>query len=324
MFIDKKIAVKVPGTDFVLESNKTYTVIGRVDESSPVEFKEQGITKIPHPLNSYNATVDFDSTLNVWDTGTFESSPCYRGIQPNQVKETVKQLKENLLPELFILEPEGNYDYKASNSKFDNYSFPLIENLKISTATAKNFWGLWIALISGTIAPEKNQKNPKYRELRTPYVLIDRKEVATSGQKNKATQSDAIFNFMSLLKDKKEQKRELLFDILSYTGLKVSTKTEDTILNTQFTNWIESKSNGTKNAENFVKNVNYFSTTKGEDEMEVYKLLIKAKKDNLIVEKRGDNFLGKNNIGPNIKESAKKVLESTPLLKELQEITDKK
>jgi len=324
MFTDKNIAVKIPNTDFILESNKTYTVIGRVDESSPIEFREQGISKIPHPLNTFNATVNFDSTLNVWDTGTFESSPCYRGVSSKQVKETVKILKEELLPELFLLEPEENYDYKAVNKAFDEYGFSLIENLKISTSIAKNFWGLWIALISGTIAPEKAQKNPKYRELRTPYVLIDRKEVATSGQKNKATQSDAIFNFMSLLKDNKKQKRELLFDILAYTGLKVSTKTEDTILNTQFLNWIESKSNGAKNAENFVKNAKYFSTTAGEDELETYKLLVEAKKENLVIEKRGDNFIGKNNIGPNLKEAAKKVLEKAPLLKELQSLLNSK
>lgn len=320
MFTDRKIAVKIPGTDFVLESNKTYTIIGRVDESSPPEFQEQGITKIPNPLNSFNATVDFDDTLKVWDIGTYESSPCYRGVKPEQVKDTVKQLTEELLPELFLLEPEDNFSYKSNNSYFDEYKFNLIENLKISTTTAKNFFGLWIALITGTVAPEENQKNPKYRQLRTPYVLIDRKEVATSSQKNKAIQSDAIFEFMTLLRSEKKQKRELLFDVLAYSGLKVNTTTEDTILNTQFTNWIEAKAKGAKNAQKFVDNAKYFSTEEGEDELEVYKLLLDAKKKNSIVERRGDFYIGENNIGPNLKESAKKILQNRDLLNELQEV----
>lgn len=323
MFTDQKISVKVPGTSFTLESNKSYTILGRVDESSPAEFKEQGISKIPHPLNSQNATVDFDDTLKVWDTGTFDSSPCYRTVtNKEEVKNTVKELQDKLLPELYKIEPEEHYDYKSNNSYFDEYKFPLIENLKISTNTAKNFFGLWVALVSGAVAPEEESKNPKYRMLRTPYVLVDRKEVANSAQKNKHHQSTAIYNFMNFLNSDKKEKKELLFDILAYSGLRISTKTEETILNTQFTDWIEGKANGAKNAKTFNENAEYFSTTEGQDELQAYNMLLKAKKLNLIVERRGDFYIGENSIGANLKESAKKVLQNSELLNKLEELLE--
>lgn len=320
-FKKKTFKVKVPNTNFYLESNKTYRIIGKVDPSAPIGFQERGITKLEHPMNGEDALVRFDSRRNLWDTGLYEGSPCYSTIQDQkQITDTVKVLKENLIPFLKESLPEGALSQKSDNKHWDSYMFPLNQNLTIATNTPESFFGLWTALLTGAIAPEADKNAPRYRELTTPYVLVDRQEKASNEQKLAFTKAIATKNFVNLLLSDNKKDKAHLVDVLNYVDFRAVLDTEDSILNSQFNHWIDNKKSGLKNAEYFNTAFDRFSTEDGKEELEVYKLLKKAVKNNKVVYDRGEYFLGEDSLGNNLKEAGKIINDNDNLKSKLLEV----
>ena len=305
-FKTETFKVVVPGTEFTLEANKTYRIIGNVDPSSPIGFQERGITKLEHPLNGEDAIMKFSQDRNMWDTGLYLNSPCYLKpeMKSDDVKAAIETLNEKLVPYLKEIFPEGVLENNRENNKYwDSYSFPLNQNLTISTSTPEKFFGLWISILHGQIAPDGEQKKPKYRELQTPYVIVDSGEKASNKQKIAFIRSKAISNFMSTV----ENKREFLTDVLKYSEFTSSSETSISILNSMFTNWIDNKESGSNNASRFNTAFERFNSEEGREELEIYKLLKDGEKSGRITYSRSEYFLGEISIGNNIKEAAKNI-----------------
>jgi hypothetical protein len=230
-FKDENFEVKVPNTDFILKANKTYRIIGKKDTSAPDGFQERGITKFEHPLNGESAIVHYSKDRKLWDTGLYENSPCYAKMSSTDINKTVKTLNKHLVSYLEEVFPEGVLkDRKGSNTYWDEYSFPLNQNFTIATNTPEAFFGLWIAILHGHIAPEVNQKAPRYRELSTPYVIIDSAEKTSNKQKYDFAKSRAIAKFINSLEDN----RTFLIEVLNYVKFRASEGTSDNILNSMF------------------------------------------------------------------------------------------
>ena len=309
-FRDTELSVKIPNTSFTLKSNTTYRIIGREDTSTPMGYRERGITKLEHPMNGESAVMSFDTNRKIWDTGLYTNSPCYSKVKDSeQISETVEKLTKYLVPHLINILPEDALSYKSSNNYWDSYSFPMNQNLTISTNTPEKFFGMWIALISGKVAPEDDQKNPVYRENGTPYIIINSKEKADRNTSLKFEASKATFNFMKLL----DKNKETLIDILTYSDMKAGLKTEDSILNSQFINWIGNKTTGLKKAQNFNQTVEKFDTPKKREELEIWKMLKKGVSKGEIKLHRSEYFVGDVKIGNNLKVAAKTVNEDKKL-----------
>lgn len=291
--------VRIPGTEFDLESNKTYRIIGKVDPSAPRGFQERGITKFEHPLNGEDARAVFLENRRLWDTGLYEDSPLY-AKDKNVGKENVEKFKKHLIPKLESIFPDGALSPKSDNTYWDEYKFPLNQNFTVATNTPESFLGLWMALIGYTVAPEDMKDYPIYREMRTPYVIVDRKEKATNEQGLKFEKSKAIGNFILYL----EKDKEFLIDVLNYSGFKASDKTDDSILNSQFLNWIENKHNSLGTTKSLNENIEKFSSELGREELQVYKMLNKAATNKTLRQERGEYFIGDVSLGSNIRESA--------------------
>lgn len=294
--------VRIPNTEFYLESNKTYRIIGKKDPSSPKGFQERGITKFEHPLNGESAIAVYNGQRNLWDTGLYESSPCY-GREQRLGEENVKIFNEYLIPKLKEVFPDGALSPKSDNKYWDSYRFPLNQNLTVATNTPESFLGLWFALIGYTVAPEEMQDYPIYREMKTPYLIVDRKERSSNEQNNKFEKSKSIASFVHML----QEDRETLISILNYVGFRASKDTEDSILNSQFMNWLENKQDSLNNAKNFNEAVKRFSGEKGLEELEIYNTLDKGVKNKKIRYERSEYYIGDKSIGNNLKESAKLV-----------------
>lgn len=304
--------VRIPNTEFDLETNKTYRIIGKVDPSSPRGFQERGITKFEHPLNGEDATVVFLANRNLWDTGLYEDSPVYAKDR-SVGKENVEKFKKHLIPKLESMFPEGALSPKADNTYWDSYKFPLNQNYTVATNTPEAFLGLWFALIGYTIAPEDMKDYPIYREMRTPYVIIDRKEKSSNQQRLSFEKSKAVGNFINYL----EKDKQFIIDVLEYSGFRASEKTDNSILNSQFLNWVENKKNSLQVAKNFNSAIERFSTELGREELETYKTLNKMISEKKVKYERSEYYLGEESLGANIKEAAKRINEDDSLKERL-------
>lgn len=324
-------SVKVPGTDFTLRSNTTYRIEGRIDSEAPIEFQREGFSKIPHPLNYEDAKITFDPNLLIWDTGLYEDSPCYSNVNKEEVKKTVETLKKYLVPSLEKQLPAGSLDYNSEgyNEKgfpkiqyFDNYKYPINQKTNVTTNTPKDFFGVWAALLSKTVAPEEEQKKPAYRNLRTPFIIIDRKEKASTKQKHEFEKANAQKNLLLLAMSENKKDVDFVIDVLDYVGLKGVNKTEPSIMVSQFNQWINNKTESLQNAKKFNKEVVRLATDEGREELYIYKQIRKALRESKITETRGEYFLKGKSIGRELKQAAKTVNESDNLKQLLSEILE--
>lgn len=319
-FKDENFKVVIPGTKFTLEANKTYRIIGNVDPSSPVEFQERGITKLEHPLNGENGIMRFSRDRNLWDTGLYLGSPRYseHDVKADDATKAVETLSEKLVPYLEEILPVGVLaNNRSDNNYWDSYSFPLNQNFTISTSTPEKFFGLWVSILHGAIAPDGEQKKPRYRNLSTPYVIVNTAEKTSNKQKIAFSRSKAISNFMLSLEDDKD----FLIEVLNYSGFRASAGTSDNILNSMFSTWISSKKEGSKNAKYFNNSFKRLKTEEGKEELEIFKILEKGVKNNTITFTRSEYFLGETSIGTNIKEAAKKINTNDKLKGALLDLT---
>ena len=302
----KDFSVKVPGIDFELESNKTYRIGGRVDSASPDGWKEQGISKFQHPLNSEGAIVRFDAERNVWDTGLYKSSPCYARY-PQLGEENQKIFEEFLLEDLKLTMPDDAFSPKANNKYWDEYSFPINQPLTIRTSTPQNFLGMWFALLHYTVAPKEKENFPIYREMRTGYTVVDIKEKSSNKQKSEFEKSKATSKFVNLLESDKKSDKVFLEKLMDYVGFKGNIETEAGILNSQFNYWINNKKESHKNASYFNQTFERFSTEEGREELEIYNNLKDCMKTGSVTFNRSEYYLGEESLGNNLKEADKVV-----------------
>lgn len=322
-FEELKFSVVVPGTKFELESNRSYRIMGRATSSSPREFKERSMTKVRNPLNTEAVYPLFDAKREVWDTGLYINSPCYAKVSTEEKKKTISTLETNLIPHLEQDLPEGALSHRESNKYFD--SKPLMhvtEPLTVMTNTPQSFYGLFIAIAKGIIAPEKESGNPRYEETATAYKIMNKAEKVDNLQKLDLEKSKATANFLNLLISGKGKDKELLFDILDYVGCRVSKTTSDEILNAQFKNFLNNKKNSIKTAETFNETYKTFKSQKGSQQLHIYKVLKECADKNILTLDRGDYYIKDDNIGASLKEASKAVSSSKVLTAKLMDLYD--
>lgn len=319
----KDFSVRVPGTNFTLSSNSTYRVEGKVSTHSPKEFQEAGFTKIPNPFSPEQAKVKFDQIRKVWDTGFYENSPCYlkNKISKDDVKEIVKTLNENLVPELEEFLPEGSLSPKESNDYFDDYKYEINQKNNYTTNTPLEFWGLWNALIDYVVAPVDDQKKPIYRDamISTPFVIYDGTRKKNQEQDNTFEKIKSSSTFMTMLTSKKPSDKELLVDVCNYVGFRLSDKTADKVAISQFENWISNSQNAKQNVSQFNLNIDYFSSSKNKEELNLYSAVKNALKEGLITKDREELYLAGQSLGMEIKGAAKIINTNKELKKTLLE-----
>lgn len=325
--MESNFKIKVPGTNFYLESNQTYRIEPRIDSSAPYATTKDGkrtqlpIT-IPNGMSSVAAYVPYDSIRKVWNTGLYKTSPCYSKLSKEEVDETIELIEKYLLPELELSFPKDALVPPGSNEVFDDYRFKVFPKRTYSTNTAIEFFHLWIAFLSDVIIDSKQSedKSTEIRSKRIPFAIFSKGEKVKGEASIEFEKSKATSKFITLLESEKDHEKELLIDVLNYIGLSANSKTDSKLINSVFTNWINNKDNSSKNVTVFNDMIKYFSTEEGEEEMAIYKGLLEGKKQNTISRSRGDYFIGSENIGSRLKEAAKKINKDNNLKELFQEL----
>lgn len=314
----KDFSVRVPGTEFILRSNRSYRIEGKEDPESPIEFRdrEEPFTKIPSPYNTEDAKIVFNPERSIWDTGFYEDSPCYSKEQREYVEETVKTLQENLVVELEKQFPEGALDYRNPGDKkhyLDSWRFVINQKTTIITDTPQNFFGLWAAILDKAVVPKGEENKPIYRALKTPFVIIDRDEKSNKEKTKVFEKANAQRNLLNLVLSEKPKDVEFAVDILEYVGLKGVNKKEPSILTSQFNNWIENKKDSLRNAELFNEELERLSSDEGREELSIFKKIKEGVRTNKISVVRDEMFLRDESIGSNPKTAAKLINKSDNL-----------
>lgn len=322
--------VRIPGSDFYLKSNTTYRVENRVDMNAPVAKSPTGEQvrlnyKFPDPEgNSENTFMPFDRERNIWDTGFYETSPCYRR-QPNyteEAKKTVEILKNYLLPELEIVLPEGALSHAYTNRHWDEYFKKIKADHVYATDTPEGFLTLWMAFLSGTVVSLDQKSSPRANFLQTPFIIHDRNEKINTDARKGLERDLAKAKFLSLMSSEHDHEKEFVIDVLDYLNFKVNKKSDITVLNTLFNNWVQNKDTATKNAEVFNRTIKEFSTEEGKEELEIFKMLKKGLSEGTVIKENGKFLLEKTPIGTTLKQAAKEVNKKKDLKSKLLQVIE--
>lgn len=314
-FSELELNVTVPGTNFTLEVNKTYRIVGRANPDGPPELRKIQKSKYPNPYNTEGVRPTYFEDLNLWDTGLTLNSPCYKLIKGdtkkrNEVYEKMLVLKQ-YLEDVY---PENALSHKGSNQYFDeHYVIQISEPITITTDSPQNFYGLFLALVKGQIAPENEAENVRYNQLRTSYRILNKNKKVDEIQKLEYERSKAAATVIGLLESNKKADKEFLFDLFTYCDLRISSKTSEEMINLQFKNYINNKNN-LKNAPKFNEFYEKFKTKKGKEELHTYKVLKECADRGLIRYDRTEYYIGEKSVGSNLKKAAE-VVNNTPELK---------
>lgn len=253
---EKKVLFTVNGYDVL--SNTIYTVSDKIDYNAPSGFIEFGVTKVPGTGDS--ASCPYSLSAGAYDHGFSELCPMYQYDDPKLAKTKAKSLVSNLLTPFCRRNSKKEEDLSELNGDvfWDGYIVNFNEDSKFNTGNPTEALDLYIAILSGKLAPKGEENKPKYID---SAYLVDSIEIKTKRHSdaimNKQT---AVFNFMTLSKDIEKTKA-----ILLYSGVNAEFITDQESLSILFEDKIAGKPEKIKE---FNDNVDYYNESE-DNELEV-------------------------------------------------------
>jgi hypothetical protein len=302
MAAKSKPTIKVNGVDLKVDS--LYTIIHKPDSSAPKAYKEEGVSKTPHPY-----IADFISCVyknNRWDTGFYEQSECYRGMNPAERKVIVKDIQEKLVKPLEALYGEGALDHN-NNDFWDNWGFEVRQDKPIDTSDPEQLLGVYMGLLHGKLAYEDEMKASRFNG--AMFALSNRSEKVNRQEENRLQKSLVIANALSLF----DTNKDMLFKILSYVGLNVQEDIDKLGLNTIIDSWINTQGKGITRARNFNDTVKMADTVKGKKILSAHKELKDLYNKGIVVREGGVLKANGVELGNNFKEAASNVVKDKKL-----------
>jgi len=287
----------------VIQSDTLYEIIPKPDYDAPDGYQEYGTTKLLHPQVSNKICCVFNSRANVWDTGFYENSPCYRNLNPDIVKQNVQVIRDRVVEPIERLLGKGRLDHTTRNNEFwDNWSANIKKGLVLNSSIPDELLTLYMIARHTFVAPKENSSNPKYRKAQ--YCIVNKAEVTNLKQERKFNLSRATSQGFDLMKNN----REKLDIILSYLGITSTSISDDMTLNTVITNYLEDKKHGTQNVKSFLSALDQSSTDNGYMEIYLYTVIKKLYKKKHITKEGLDYYYKDTNLGKTFKSAAKLAL----------------
>lgn len=294
---------------FIVKKDRVYTVVNKPDSSAPTGFQEERTTKTPSDGVDDVFRAPFNEGINIYDTGLYEYSPCYKGLPSETVKITVKDLIKNVIRPFMSSKGIDSEDtFSQKNFEFwDAYKFRVANKKFFNTNDPIDVFELYYTLRKRKAAPKDSLKNPIYNQ--SEYLLIDSdKDIKVSEQKSKDRRRASTL-YLQL----ESSKFEVLIDVLNYMDFRVTEKTEPDSLYLIFEQKVLSS---TATVEEFIRTVEKVTTERGREEVMIYALLKSPKLKN-DVKKVGNMIEFKGvALGPDFKTSAKNLT----LNKELEDL----
>lgn len=320
--------VKVPGVDFYLASNQIYHIREVADSDAPDGYQKVGISKHPLPGIAQGIVVPYSEATRTWNTGFFRGSACFVR-EDSSSEEILKKIKKYLLPELKFLVEEDLENGKSSNNEFfdefvpfngegfgeDTSKYKVKGGNMFNTSRPLEFLALWWALIGKQVMPPGKEGIPSYKNC--SFILEDKKQSTSLEQDKEFDKSISISTVMSIVKDK-ENKKDIkhLQNVFEYSGLSLDIlETEPKPLIAIFSKWCEKGGFNNENSVYFNENFEKFEKEENKEELVAYIKLIKDIKNSKVKIERRDILIDGQNLGPDKKLAARKIVADQELHK---------
>lgn len=298
----------------IIQSNTLYEIIPKPDYDAPDGYQEYGTTKLLHPKVSNKICCVYNSAAQVWDTGFYESSPCYRGVDPIKIKNTVQILKDRVVEPIEKLLGKGRLDHTSSNNDhWDNWNPEIKKGTVLNSSNPNDLLTLYMISRHNFVAPKDRSSNPKYRKAQ--YCIVNKAEVTNLKQERKFKLSRATSLGFDLMKND----REKLDHILSFLGITSTSINDEMTLNSVLTNYLEEKTHGTQNVRSFLEAVDRASSNDGYMELYLHTVIKKLHKRKHITKEGLDYYYNDTNLGKTFKSAAKLALLDSDLQAKLIE-----
>lgn len=216
-----------------IRQNSLYKVEPKYDADAPDGFREEGTTKLPSEGITTESCCPFSLEANLYDTGLYIQSPCYRYLNAMEVSAVVKNLTTYIVKPFEAVYGEGTL--KPQNTEFwDSYNVSLEEGLVFNTEEVSQLLDLYIAMRGNSLMPVSEAGNPKF--LNAQYAIKDATKSVSVKKERVMLKMDSISAFKAMLLSEKS----LLIDVLKYLDIVRTSITPDELdMNIAFSEWID-------------------------------------------------------------------------------------
>jgi hypothetical protein len=276
-----------------IRSNAIYQIVGKEDQTAPDAYRDMGTSKLPNPdIGSYAGCM-FDWSSGTYDTGFFESSACYRGIN-SEVKK-----REVALRKKYIMQPYedvvGIGKLEHTNLEFwDNFSCFIREGDALFTSDPVQLFQLYVLIQSKHVMPKELEGSPDYPP--AMYCIQDQHHVVDVKQKRVEQRMKATAKFMNL----RETDYARLTRLLLWVGVDV-TDLDRRMASPMFDDYLNDARHP-HNAEMFVELCE--SSLEEYDKLNLYYLLTGLLRRGRLTKGSTGYSLEGYDLGPNLKEAA--------------------
>lgn len=308
---NREVIATVNGLE--LRTNTLYKVTHKPDPDAPSGYRELGATKVPSTTVANYVGCKFVETnpvtgSGIYDTGFYIESPCYGGMDQQEVKTIVANLNKYIVQPYEKLHREGDLSHRNTDF-WDNFRIRLSVDTDFATSNPDKLLMLYIAMRARHLTPRSMIGNPQF--LNSQYCIEDFEKVVDIKYRRNNEEIDAIIAFGEL----SANKPEVLVDVMNYVGLNVSSSTDDTTLKGVFREWT---SRDMDNAGRFLKAVALTKDKRTEDVPTMYRILRDLFLKRVITRDNNIYYYGDTPLGVDLKTAAyeleKKEMEDIKLL----------
>lgn len=285
---------------FEVKKNTVYIVKDKLDLSAPSGIQEEGATKVPSEGIGDTFRAPFDIATNVFDTGLYEYSACYKGKPREAVKLIVQNLRDNVIePYMQSKGIESFEELSHKNLEFwDENKFYVDRKTFFNTSDPIDAFKLYYTLRQRRAAPKEKLKEPIYNL--TEYLLVENSRDLKISEQRSQDRRRANAAYLEL-----ETNKGLLVDVLLYMNLRVSTSKTSEAIYLDFENKILSSP---QKVEEFLRVIDKVTTERGREEIIIHSILRNPKNSKEVKTNAGNmvEFKGVE-LGPDYKSAAKKL-----------------
>lgn len=259
---EKKLLFELHGLKIM--SDSIYLISNKRDFSAPTGFQERGTTKLPSDgvANTFHCPYKpISKTHGSWDTGFYELSPCYTGMNRDKVKIKVKGLVENIVKPYREAIGDNKALHEHNNEFFDTTKWTIQDDLVLRTSNPLDVVTLYFALMGREVVPKHLKGDSTFAD--AAYVVVDVNESVKKRDEDASNMFQAIGVFEELYKSDRARLDKILF----YIGRNMSDDTKIESYRGMFKSYLEASP---ANVESFNNLVKASEKEQGLDELNIY------------------------------------------------------
>jgi hypothetical protein len=296
---------------FNVYRDSIYVVRDKEDLSAPSGFIQAGVTKLPSDgiKEMFQCRyIQKSAKTGVWDTGFYEYSPCYAGIQKEIIQDKIKRLQENVIEPYKQSVGNPNALNHGDDEFWSGLNFSIYTGQVFNTENPEDVLTLYFALLTKQLTPKGLEGDSRYSN--SAYVCLD----ITEDTKKKDERSSKKFRAVGIFENLLNTDKPRLVAMLNYANLVVSPEIENDAFRGLFDQYL-STGEGFKNIDTFLRLVDETSDDVGRSKVAIYIKLKESYSRNNKVTKNpnGVFYYEDQEIGPDLKAAATNIARTEEL-----------